>query len=92
MLLTFSDTKRTLIHPFLFTNSANREYVRRVYTTAINFPCVISLGVIEGKVDHVETILDFRIPLNQLPLYSFVLNYFSFVHLKARIIFQNPKK
>ena len=38
MLLTSSDTKRTLMHLFLFTNSAQRElfqYVRRVYTTAI---------------------------------------------------------
>ena len=47
MLLTSSDTKRTLMHLFLFTNSANREnwfqYVRRVYATAINFPCIISL-------------------------------------------------
>ena len=31
---------------FLFTNSAQRElfqYVRRVYATAINFPCIITL-------------------------------------------------
>ena len=27
MLLTSSDTKRTLMHPFLFTNSAQRELV-----------------------------------------------------------------
>ena len=41
VLLTSSDTKRTLMHLFLFTNSAQRElvqYVRRVYTTAISFP------------------------------------------------------
>jgi len=40
MLLTSSDTKRTLMHLFLFTNSAQRElvsYVRRVYATAIRF-------------------------------------------------------
>jgi len=47
MLLTSSDTKRTLMHLFLFTNSAQRElvliYVRRVYTTAISFPCISTL-------------------------------------------------
>ena len=48
MLLTSSDTKRTLMHLFLFTNSAKRELVSmctcRVYTTAINFPCIITLS------------------------------------------------
>ena len=54
MPLTSSDTKQTLMHLFLFTNSAQRElvlvrkkyiniYVRRVYATAINFPCIITL-------------------------------------------------
>ena len=44
MLLTSSDTKRTLMHLFLFTNSAQRvQYVRRVYTTAINIPCITPL-------------------------------------------------
>ena len=44
--LSSSDTKRTLMHLFLFTNSAQRElvqYVRKVYATAINFPCIITL-------------------------------------------------
>ena len=40
MLLTSLDTKQTLMHLFLFTNSAQREpwfyYARRVYATAIN--------------------------------------------------------
>ena len=48
MLLTSSDTRRTLMHLFLFTNSTKREenwfqYVRRVYATAINFPCISTL-------------------------------------------------
>ena len=46
MLLTSSDTKRTLMHLFLFTNSVQRElfqYVRRVYTTEINFYCITPL-------------------------------------------------
>ena len=47
MLLTISDTKRTLVHLFLFTNSAQRELVsictQTVYATAINFPCIITL-------------------------------------------------
>ena len=47
ILLTSSDTKRTLMHLFFFTNSSHREnwfqYVRRVYTTAINFPCISTL-------------------------------------------------
>ena len=41
MLLTSSDTKWTLMHLFFFTNSAQRE--PRVYSTAINFPCIITL-------------------------------------------------
>ena len=46
MLLTSSDTKWTLMHLLLFTNSAQRElvqYVHRVYTTAIEFPCLTFL-------------------------------------------------
>ena len=39
MLLTSSDTKRTLRHLFLFTNSAQRELVS--ICTAINSPCII---------------------------------------------------
>ena len=46
MRLTFSDAKRTLMHLFVFT-ILHREnwfqYVRRVYATAINFPCIITL-------------------------------------------------
>ena len=45
MLLNSSDTKRTLMHPFLFTNSAQRELVsictQSVYATA-NFPYIIT--------------------------------------------------
>ena len=42
MLLISSDTKRRLRHLFLFTNSKENwfQYVRRVFTTAINFPCI----------------------------------------------------
>ena len=46
MLLTSSDTKRTLRHLFLFTNSAQRELVSictQIYTTAIDFPCLTFL-------------------------------------------------
>ena len=46
MLLTSSDTKRTLLHLLLFTNSAQRELVSictQVYTTAICFPCLTFL-------------------------------------------------
>jgi len=46
MLLTSSDTKRTLMHLFLFTNSAQRELVSictQSCTTAINFPCITPL-------------------------------------------------
>jgi len=48
MLLTSSDTKRTLMHLLLFTNSAQLEnwfqYERRVNATAINFPCISTLS------------------------------------------------
>ena len=47
MLLTSSDAKRTLMHLFLFTNSAQRELAsictQSIYATAINFPCIITL-------------------------------------------------
>ena len=49
MLLTSSYTKLTLMHLFLFTNSDQKElvsiyiYIRRVYATAINFPCIKTL-------------------------------------------------
>ena len=47
MLLTSSDTKRTLRHLFLSLRIPPREnwfqYVRRVYATAINFPCITFL-------------------------------------------------
>ena len=42
MLLTSSNTKRTLMHLFLFTNSAQRERV-----TAINFPSLIPSSVVQ---------------------------------------------
>ena len=55
MLLTYSDTKRTLMHLFLFTNSTQGEnwfqYVRRVYATAINFPCITTLHFIMHSGD-----------------------------------------
>ena len=47
MFLSSSDTKRTLGHLSLFTSSAREnwfQYVRRVYATAINFPCITTLG------------------------------------------------
>ena len=47
MLLTSSDTKRTLMHLFLFTNSAHRELVsictQSIRYSAINFPCITTL-------------------------------------------------
>ena len=44
MLLTSSDTKRTLMHLFLFPPRENWfQYVRRVYAIAINFPRITTL-------------------------------------------------
>ena len=46
MLLSSSDTRRTLMHLFLFTNSALRELVSictQSITTAINFLCISTL-------------------------------------------------
>ena len=44
---TSSDTKRTLMHLFLFTNSAHRELVsictQSIRYSAINFPCITTL-------------------------------------------------
>jgi len=51
MLLTSSDTKRTLMHLYSCLQIPTREnwfqYVRRVYATAINFPCDYNLDVAE---------------------------------------------
>ena len=46
IMLSSSDTKRTMRHLFLFTNSAQRELVSictRAYATAVNFPYIITL-------------------------------------------------
>ena len=65
MLFTSSDTKRTLMHLFLFTNSAHRElqfqYVRREYETAINFPCITTLSTDRTKdVIIGQEVMDFK--------------------------------
>ena len=58
MLLTSSDTKWTLMHLFLFTNSAQRELVlicTQSLRNAINFPCIITLlqttNISKGKLE-----------------------------------------
>ena len=45
MLLSSSDTRRTLMHSCLQLPPRENwfQYVRRVYSTAINFPCIITL-------------------------------------------------
>ena len=43
MLLTSSDTKRTLLDLFLFTTSVQRELVSICTQTANNFPCSTTL-------------------------------------------------
>ena len=56
MLLTSSDTKRTLcIYSCLQIPPRENwfQYVRRVYATAINFPCIITLVISFGH--NVET-------------------------------------
>ena len=67
MLLAFSDTKRTLVHLFLFTNSAQRELVsictQSVYATAINFPCIITL---DRQIDKYSLIDDLYAGVCQL--------------------------
>ena len=68
MLLTSSDTKRTLMHLFLFTNSAQRElvliHVRRVYATAINFPCITTLPRTRDESNFVKSIISSAISGN----------------------------
>ena len=44
MLLTSSDTRRTLICLQIPPKENWFQYVRRVYATAINFPCITPLG------------------------------------------------
>ena len=48
MLLFSSDTKRKLIFVYKFRPELREnwfQYVRRVYATKINFPCIITLGI-----------------------------------------------
>jgi len=45
MLLSSSDTRRTLMHLFLYTISAQRELVS-ICTQSINFPCISTLDII----------------------------------------------
>ena len=55
MLSTSSDTKRTLMHLFLFTIPPREnwfQYVRRVYATAINFPCITFLFQHAFKIEN----------------------------------------
>ena len=47
MRLSSSDTRQTLMHLSLFPPKENWfQYVRRVYTTAINFSCIITLIIV----------------------------------------------
>ena len=58
MLLSSSDTKRTLQCIYLCLQIPAREnrfqYVRRVYATAINFPCIITLSLVNLRVAHAQ--------------------------------------
>ena len=81
MPLTSSDTKRTLMHLFLFTNSAQEnwfQYVRRVYTTAINFPCITPLGI------HTSVFLYTILQNQQLKIFSFweIINIDYLIHTR----------
>ena len=69
MLLTSSDAKRTLMHLFLFTNSAREnwlQYVRRVYATAINFSCIVTLGRRMSLTHYFQKQLTFKPPFRSL--------------------------
>ena len=73
MLLTPSDTKRTLMYPFLITNSAQRELDRICTQSIRNFPCIITLirdlcdtGVSDAKGFKIQTTLHNRTTLNNL--------------------------
>ena len=45
---------RTLMQQFLFTNSRENwfQYVRRVYATAINFPCISTLDPHHHRIQN----------------------------------------
>jgi len=64
-LLLSSDTKRTLMHLFLFANSAQRELVstctQSIYATAINFPCIITLSLTNIKHVYRRFIINVRL-------------------------------
>ena len=63
MLLSSTDTKRTLMHLFLLQIQPWEnwfQYVRRVYATAINFPCILTLS-------HTKDETTVRILVNLVP-------------------------
>ena len=52
MLLTSSDTKRSLMHYSCLQIEPREnwfQYVRRVFATAINFPCIITFACVVCK-------------------------------------------
>ena len=93
MLLTSSDTKRTLMHLFLFTNSSQRELVS-IYTTAINFLCISTLRkwILLGQWTHNYQPLNSeqcrRIPRNLSTFRTIVHNFRTifraFPHISAQ--------
>jgi len=77
ILLTSSDTIRTLMHLFLFTNSAQRELVSICtqsiqYTTEINFPCITPNWVFLGLTCFFFLIIDICFPAVEMRKSLFV--------------------
>ena len=74
MLLSSTDPKKKLMHIFLFTNSAREnwfQYERRVYATAIKFPCNYNLALNKEIVhlligNTIKRIFTRRFKMNQI--------------------------
>ena len=81
ILLTSSNTKRTLMYLFLFTNSAHREnwfqYVRRAYATAFNFHCILTLVwsiLIIEILTSTSNVTTFKFKINAYPAFNVILH------------------
>ena len=91
MLLSYSDTKQTLMHLSFFTNTAQRELVsictQSVYATTINFHCIITLpGVMQGPKQNVRpfgpavfTFIEYKQTNKQIDKQSIDIFYWTFI-------------
>jgi len=89
MFLTSSDTKRTMMHLFLFTKFRPNffQYVRRVHATAINFSCISTLS--PPNYWKLNTIPETIYYTFKAGLITFLINLIVSTSNKVRLFFLN---